>query len=412
MKHLSFRLFTFLLTALTLFTASAANRRSTSANSFASSAEYRNAIRVNAEVTTHIVMPENLKLVDISTEKIIGNQCTDNIVRIKPLPEDSTEQVNYHNNEFLGTITLIGERHIAQYDVIYDSSARNAVSIFNVQYDQLQDYSNPEVAMPHSEMAKFAWAIYGSKRKFNTIRTKANGIKAEIYNIYSIGNFFFIDFVLENKTNIDYDIEEIRVTLNDKKETKATNSQMVQLSPVYTLNPASNFRKKYRQVLVLDKLTFPEEKVVNIAISEKQISGRTVTLTIDYNDILNADGFDISKVEKMKTIYKYVEVEKKKKSDADAVSYQNIKKENVSLNNQLTAANKEIESLRKARNSDVEIVEKENCRLEVELEAAHTEIGKLKAKVKNLSTSLDKMEAAYNGAKDTIDRILSKDNNK
>lgn len=43
-------------------------------------------IYINREVTTHIVMPENIKMVDISTTKIIGNQCTDNIVRIKPYP--------------------------------------------------------------------------------------------------------------------------------------------------------------------------------------------------------------------------------------------------------------------------------------------------------------------------------------
>ncbi|MBM6663253.1 DUF4138 domain-containing protein, partial [Marseilla massiliensis] len=41
-------------------------------------------IYVNRDVTTHIVMPEPIKLVDISTPKIAGNQCTDNIVRIKP----------------------------------------------------------------------------------------------------------------------------------------------------------------------------------------------------------------------------------------------------------------------------------------------------------------------------------------
>lgn len=42
-------------------------------------------IYVNSEVTTHIVMPENIKLVDISTPKIIGNQCADNMVRINLL---------------------------------------------------------------------------------------------------------------------------------------------------------------------------------------------------------------------------------------------------------------------------------------------------------------------------------------
>ena len=34
-----------------------------------------------------------------------------------------------------------------------------------------------------------------------------------------------------------------------------------------------------------------DEKVLTIEISEKQISGRTITLRIDYADILHADAF-------------------------------------------------------------------------------------------------------------------------
>ena len=37
----------------------------------------KHIILVNEEVTTHIVMPENIKLVDISTDKLVGNQCAD-----------------------------------------------------------------------------------------------------------------------------------------------------------------------------------------------------------------------------------------------------------------------------------------------------------------------------------------------
>ena len=77
-------------------------------------------IYVNSEVATHIVMPEHIKLVDISTPKIIGNQCADNIVRIKPFQEsDSISVCSYKEDELLGTLTLIGERHIAQYDIDY-----------------------------------------------------------------------------------------------------------------------------------------------------------------------------------------------------------------------------------------------------------------------------------------------------
>ena len=50
----------------------------------AGSASAKERIYVNDEVTTHIVMPENIKMVDISTTKLIGNQCANNIVRIKP----------------------------------------------------------------------------------------------------------------------------------------------------------------------------------------------------------------------------------------------------------------------------------------------------------------------------------------
>ena len=251
-------------------------------------------IYVNSEVTTHIVMPENIKLVDISTTKIVGNQCTDNIVRIKPyLESDSLQAVgSYKDNELLGTITLIGERHIAQYDILYTQSPGMAASIFEVPYNHTRSYINPEVSMPMAEMARYAWAVYSSDRKYNQIVTKAHGMKAVINNISAVGDYFCIDYSLQNKTKIPYDIEEIRVKLTDKKETKATNSQTIELSPVFTLNSSRKFKKNYRNVLVLPKLTFPDEKVLRLEISENQISGRVIVLTIEYEDILHADGFD------------------------------------------------------------------------------------------------------------------------
>lgn len=249
-------------------------------------------ILVNSEVTTHIVMPENIKMVDLSTTKIIGNQCADNIVRIKPFIEADSIPTHYREGELMGTLTLIGERHLAQYDVVYTSAPSRAASIHRVPYAGLDSYINPEVSMPQSEMARYAWAVYGSGRKYNQVVSRANGMKAIVNNIYSIGDYFFIDYSLQNSTKIAYDIAEVRVKLTDKKEVKATNSQTVELSPVYSLNLARKFKKNYRNVLVLDKLTFPDEKVLRIEISENQISGRVITLTVEYDDILNADGFD------------------------------------------------------------------------------------------------------------------------
>ena len=247
----------------------------------------KNVIYVNEEVTTHIIMPENIKLVDISTDKIVGNQCADNIVRIKPAGR-------MYENELAGTITVIGERHLAQFDVIYTTGPAKAYSVYSIQMDEMKRYNNPDVLMPESQMANYAWAIYGSGKKFNNIHSQRYGIKAVVNNIYTINDYFFIDFSLYNNTKIKYDIDEVRIKLTDKKEAKATNSQTIELTPVYSLNRAKSFLKGYRNVIVIDKLTFPDEKILRLEIAEDQISGRVIYIPIEYDDVLHADSFDES----------------------------------------------------------------------------------------------------------------------
>ena len=39
-------------------------------------------------------------------------------------------------------------------------------------------------------------------------------------------------------------------------------------------------------------MTFPNDKVLAIEITEKQISGRNIRLDIDYEDVLSADSFN------------------------------------------------------------------------------------------------------------------------
>lgn len=245
----------------------------------------KNTVYVNEQVTTHIVMPENIKLVDISTNNIIGNQCTDNIVRIKPAGR-------MYDYELAGTMTVIGERHISQLNVVYVKGPAHANSIYNIKLLDTKRYNNPDVLMPEAEMARFAWAIYGTPARFHNIHYKKYGIKAVVNNIYAIDDYFFIDFSLYNSTKIKFDIDEIRIKLTDKKESKATNTQTIELTPTYILNKANSFKKGYRNVIVLNKLTFPDEKILNLEISESQISGRVVYIPIEYSDILHADGFD------------------------------------------------------------------------------------------------------------------------
>ena len=194
--------------------------------------------------------------------------------------------------EQAGIVTVIGERHIAQYKLIYRSCLPFASTRFTVPYWDMQEYQNPDVSMSVGEMSRYAIRIYNTKRSVENIHSKKDKMKAWVNHICSAGDYFFIDFSLENKTKIPYDISEIRVKLEDKKQKKATNYQSIELTPEYMLNYNKHFKKRYRNVLVVRKLTFPEAKVLKIEVSENQISGRAIELNINYDDVLDADCFD------------------------------------------------------------------------------------------------------------------------
>ena len=240
---------------------------------------------VNKDVTTHLIMPETIKLVDISTDYVVGNQVNDNIVRVKP-------DTILTDGETAAVVTVIGERHIAQYNLVYSVLPNIVHTRFTIPYCDTQEYQNPDVQMSVAEMSRYAIRMFNAKRTVGNIHSKKDKMKAWVNHICSAGDYFFIDFSLENKTKIPYDISEIRVKLEDKKQKKATNYQSVELTPEYMLNWNKHFKKRYRNVLVVKKLTFPEAKVLKIEISENQISGRTIELNINYDDVLKADCFD------------------------------------------------------------------------------------------------------------------------
>ena len=240
---------------------------------------------VNKEVTTHLIMPETIRLVDISTDKVVGNQVNDNIVRVKP-------DTILTDGETAAVVTVIGERHIAQYKLVYSVLPGIVHTRFTIPYSDTQEYINPDVSMSVGEMSRYAIRMFNAKRSVYNIHSKKDKMKAWVNHICSAGDYFFIDFSLENKTKIPYDISEIRVKLEDKKQKKATNYQSIELTPEYMLAWNKHFKKRYRNVLVIKKLTFPEAKVLKIEVSENQISGRTIELNIDYKDVLGADCFD------------------------------------------------------------------------------------------------------------------------
>jgi len=235
---------------------------------------------VNKDVSTHFIAMEDIKYVDISCDKIVGDIPVSNALRVKPIEEGVS-----------GVVTIVTERYFVQYMLVYTADLSKAYTRFNIPYADLRSFMNPEQNLTKAEMYDYAHRMFVSDNRFFDVSSSAKLLRMTLNNIYTIDKYFFVDVSLLNKSNIQFDIDQIRFKIEDKKQTKATNFQSVEIMPLMELYKEKTFKKKYRNIFVFEKFTFPEDKVFTIEISEKQISGRTIILRINYADVLNADAF-------------------------------------------------------------------------------------------------------------------------
>ena len=243
-------------------------------------------ITVNEQVTTLVTASEPILFVDVSTDKVAGDKPIENTVRFKPKDAEHTD------GEVLAIATIVTERYRTQYALVYTTKMTEAVTDKEIAPYERTAYRNPAVSLSTEDMTKFARRVWNSPAKIHNVKAKSNRMLMRLNNIYAVGEYLFLDFSVDNRTNIRFDIDELRVKLVDKKVQKATNNQTIELPLALVLDHSRSFLHGYRNVIVFKKMTFPNDKVVTIELSEKQISGRAISISVDYEDVLSADAFD------------------------------------------------------------------------------------------------------------------------
>lgn len=131
------------------------------------------------------------------------------------------------------------------------------------------------------------------KKKTKAPLREVNDFKLSIQlnNVYVISDYIFLDISFINDSNLSYNIDGLKFSIEDKKIYKATNNQSLELKPEYQLYRQSQFKKNFHNIYVFKKFTYPNSKVMVIRLIEEPISGRTVEMKIKYSDILKADTF-------------------------------------------------------------------------------------------------------------------------
>ena len=237
---------------------------------------------INKDVSTHFIALEEIAYVDISNNMIVGDIPVGNVLRLKPIEEGAN-----------GVVTIVTESYFVQYMLVYTNELDKVYTRHNIQYSELRSLMDPEKVLTKSDMYDYAGKMFVQKKRYYDVSTTAKRLKVTLNNIYTVDKYFFIDLSVKNKSNIQFDIDQIRFKVEDKRMTRATNLQSVEIKPIISYLEDKSFKRNYRNIFVFEKFTFPEDKVFTIEISENQISGRTIILRISYADVLRADNFII-----------------------------------------------------------------------------------------------------------------------
>lgn len=257
-------------------------------------------LEITEGISLHIISPEPIQYVDLSTQQLTGDLPSTQIARVKIVdkPESTYKEKKqnlfpHFNGDQIGVITVVGQSFIAQYKAVYRNSENlNTVTNIHIQPEEMQPIEFDKMAFSNLELRKFAMDITQKKSEKKPIREEKNlGLSVQLNNVYVISDYIFLDMTFKNNSNLSYDIEALKFSVEDKKIHKATNNQSIEMTPLFQLNPQKHFRKNFRNIYVFKKFTYPNSKVMMIRLIEEQLSGRTIEMKINYSDILKADTF-------------------------------------------------------------------------------------------------------------------------
>jgi conjugative transposon TraN protein len=246
--------------------------------------------------TSHLLFPGPITSIDRGSQDILVGKAegVDNILRIKAATK-TFEETN------LSVITRDGQ--------LYS---------FLVCYNPTPSYLNVVVSMPGEPPLKSVFSKVGSdveapevtatKSTYaqKILAAKANGqrkakkamMQADLTGLFVADHTLYFRLQLENTSAIAFPMDRLRFSLQDKKSTKRTASQEVELHHQTLYGDSANIpaQSTATWIVTLPAFTIPEGKYLKIEMLEAS-GGRYLSLRLRNRHILRASPLEMEPIE-------------------------------------------------------------------------------------------------------------------
>lgn len=235
--------------------------------------------------TTNIIFPYSIVSVDIGSRNVLAQKAkgVENILQIKAA-RDSFPQTN------ISIITADGKLTSFLVDYAEQPSVLN-LSLTGATKQNI--IFIPSENINQEQMEYYASVASNSKEKMRGIKDKTFGIHLKLNGIFIHDDIMLLRFHIANETNINYDIDQLRLYIRDQKKSKRTATQEIEILPVLEQNNVSKVAGQSDStiVFVVPKFTIPDKKYLAVQLMEKN-GGRHLELHVKNRKIVKAVPID------------------------------------------------------------------------------------------------------------------------
>lgn len=232
--------------------------------------------------TTNLIFPYAVKSVDRGSKDVLAQKAkgVENILQIKAGKKDFDETN-------LTVITADGKLY--SYVLNYTDNP----PVLNLQFNErdksrsdamfsFANYNEAQIQMDAEHVATKKRTVHGIKDKKYQMKFTLNGL-------FVRGNVMYYQIKIANRSNIDYDIDQIRFFIRDQKKSKRTATQEIEMKPLFVKNDTATITGQSERILVyaLPKFTIPDKKYLAIQLMEGN-GGRNLELRIHNRTIVKA----------------------------------------------------------------------------------------------------------------------------
>ncbi len=225
-------------------------------------------IKITTGKTMSLIFPFPVKYVDRGSKDLLVQQVKeqDNILLVKAASANFTET----------NLTVVtGDGNVYSYRVNFEM--------------------NPDQLLLHvpilqsATIQNYAEGILDNPIMLRGPRDYKWGIQIKVVGIYIKDAVIYYQLRLGNYSPIDYDVDLLRFYICDKKKSKRTAVQEVEMVPQFIAGNTKRVKANTVSsiVVALDKFTVPDAKYLAIQVMEKN-GGRHLSLKVNNNFIIRA----------------------------------------------------------------------------------------------------------------------------